>query len=608
MAFFIGQWMFGFATICLLELLAPFVDLSFGSQYVFGPGVTLVLCLNFYFTGMRQATLVFRDSLGLFWYDRYKSLVEAIINLVVSIILGYYFGTAGIFIGTLCSTVTTSLWVEPHMLYKHRLQAPVSVYFLKYAMYFGVTGIVWWLTDLCCKQVQGGVFGQFVVRLLICLIVPNVMFLLVYGRSKEFVFVIRKAKRILKSWFKRSNGKKGTAVSFSKEELALFQIIRNSLFPNSLDKTKLVLEEKEWDAVIRYAEKHGMVSLLYSELFERADLSESLKTRVSKVAKQTVLQQYRLLFLSKHLTDLLEENHICSVILKGVTVGTYYPVPELRKSGDVDLLLMNPADMEAAKKIFKENGLKVKEEQPSLHHICFSTLEGIEIELHTMLAEPFDNEKTNMALQELLKEAEGKVIKKEVMGVELPVLPDAYYAFDLLIHMLQHFLRSGFGLRLLCDWVMFWQKPMEKKDRKKYLELVERIGIRGFSDVITLTCVRFLGLQENLVHWMDFSDEYQVEAFMRETLDAEEFGKSNKKRMVVMRGTGFGDYVREFHHQMRLNYPKAGKCVLLWPVLWSATLVKFIRNNQKLRRISTSSILKEAKRRSKLIRDIRLFK
>jgi len=172
-AFFIGQWIFGFAAICLFELLTPFVELSFGPQYVFGTEITFVLCLNFYFTGMRQATLVFRDSLGLFWYDRYKSLVEALINLVVSIVLGYYFGVAGIFLGTLCSTVTTSLWVEPYMLYKYRLQAPVRGYFLKYGGYLVVTGAAWWITDCLCRQVAGGVLMQLVVRLLICLLVKR---------------------------------------------------------------------------------------------------------------------------------------------------------------------------------------------------------------------------------------------------------------------------------------------------------------------------------------------------------------------------------------------------------------------------------------------------
>ena len=73
-SFFMGQWLFGLGAICLYELVDIFVEISFGAQYVFTKDVTLILCLNFYFTGMRQAVLVFRDSRGLFRYDRYKSL------------------------------------------------------------------------------------------------------------------------------------------------------------------------------------------------------------------------------------------------------------------------------------------------------------------------------------------------------------------------------------------------------------------------------------------------------------------------------------------------------------------------------------------------------
>lgn len=206
-AFFVGQWMFGFATIVLFELLSPFVELSFGAQYVFSLEITFVLCLNFYVTGMRQATLVFRDSMGLFRYDRYKALVEALINLLVSIILGYYWGTIGIFIGTLCSAVTTSLWVEPYMLYKHRLKTPVRGYFLKYFVYAVVMGVTWLLTHILCGQITGSIWKQFILKAVICITVPNVVFLLVYGRSKEFAFVMQKVWSV---WNRRRGGVRNT--------------------------------------------------------------------------------------------------------------------------------------------------------------------------------------------------------------------------------------------------------------------------------------------------------------------------------------------------------------------------------------------------------------
>ena len=103
------------------------------------------------------------------------------------------------------------------------------------------------------------------------------------------------------------------------------------------------------------------------------------------------------------------------------------------------------------------------------------------------------------------------------------------------------------------------------------------------------------------------TEEIPVEEFMKEILEAEEFGGSDKNRMVMLEGTGLWAYVKEFHHQMHLNFPRAGKCFLLWPALWLITLVRFLRNNRTIRGTSAGEILREAHRRSDLIKKLKLF-
>ena len=51
--------------------------------------------------------------------------------------------------------------------------------------------------------------------------------------------------------------------------------------------------------------------------------------------------------------------------------------------------------------------------------------------------------------------------------------------------------------------------------------------------------------------------------------------KQIQKRMVAMRGTGWIDYIREFHHQMHLSHPKAGQYKILYPILWVRTFFGF---------------------------------
>ncbi len=606
-SFFIGQWLFGFAAICLYELLTPFVEMSFGPQYVFNKEITFVLCVNFYLTGMRQATLVFRDSLGLFWFDRYKSLAEAIINLVVSLILGYHYGVIGIFLGTMISTVTTSLWVEPYMLFKHRLQAPVRFYFIKYVWYVIVTAVAWFATDMVCGFVTGGVFLQCVIRLLICLAIPNALFLLLYCRSKDFLFVCQKALSMLKNRSRfRGKAEEKHNSSFSHEEQILLKLVRESICP--LEKYEDVeLSEETWKTVISIADKHSVLPFLYERLENLEGFPQVCYKSVTDVARQTVLQQYHLLFLGKYVMTLLEEKGLSTALLKGVAAGSYYSTPELRKSGDIDLLVLNPSQAEDVKKILLANGFLLKDEQPALHHMTFSGEKGIDIEVHTMLAEPFDNRRINDYLEELLVKGACETIDRDIMGLEFKILTKAYFGFELLLHMLQHFLRSGFGLKLLCDWVVFWNADTDVDAQEKYLELVEKAGIKAFSDVVTETCIAYLGLEEAKVSWMRCSKECPIDEFLTEILEAEEFGKSHVHRMVMLRGTGIEDYIREFHHQMHLNFPKSGRIFLLWPILWMVTLIRFVRNNIRFRRVSTGDILREAKRRSSLMNKLRIF-
>ena len=203
-SFFVGSWMYGFAAICLFELLNLFVEISFGAKYVFSGDVVFVLCLNFFILGMRQATLVFRDSLGLFWFDRYKSLANAVLNILFSILLAREYGTLGVFLGTLFSTLLTSFWVEPLVLYRHSLQVPLYRYFAKYAFYTTIVLVAGGITHLLCIRMGGSVWVTFVKRLMICVVIPNSIFALCHMRGREFRFLYQKITSVIKNRRKMS--------------------------------------------------------------------------------------------------------------------------------------------------------------------------------------------------------------------------------------------------------------------------------------------------------------------------------------------------------------------------------------------------------------------
>lgn len=383
----------------------------------------------------------------------------------------------------------------------------------------------------------------------------------------------------------------------------------------STELNNISIEDSEWGEFADLAVRNSVAGIIYDVLQKYFEVPEYAMKRIRSFAYLVCQSNYRIIILNKQLTELFEKAGITFCIMKGMAAASDFPVPDLRKAGDIDILLTNPADLERAISEIEKLGYRKEEEQHSLHHVSLIDSSRCEIEVHTMLAEPFDNGKINGYIDRLVHECGEHIVKKEVMGTEIPVLEDAYHAYELLLHMLQHFLRAGFGIKLLCDWVVLWNRGLNRQERDRYMTLVNESGIKGFSDVITRTCIKYLGLKRDNVLWMKPFEsgkardqlEEETALFMDELMDAEEFGKA-KDRMVALRGSGLFAYIREFHHQMHLNFPRAGKCFLLWPVLWIVTLVRFLRNNRKVRSVSSKELLANAGKRGKLVKKMKLFK
>lgn len=205
---FTVNWLYSFCAICLFELLNPFVELVFGREYVFSVPVTAVLCLNFYLNGLRQAVLVFRDSLGLFWYDRYKTVAESLVNLGTSILLALRMGTIGVFIGTTISIVFVSMWVEPLVLYRKYLGRPVREYFILLGRYM-VVSLVAFLAVIAAVHFTGdGTLPVIILkRLVCCMLVPEVVYWLFFRKTEVYHQLIRALKGYRKNGAKRNERK-----------------------------------------------------------------------------------------------------------------------------------------------------------------------------------------------------------------------------------------------------------------------------------------------------------------------------------------------------------------------------------------------------------------
>lgn len=201
--FFINFWIYGFISICLVVLVNPFVELWIGKDYRLNINIVSIVIFNFYLTGMRKGVLTFRDALGIYWYDRHKPIFESIINLIVSLILVRELGMIGVFIGTTISTLTTSFWVEPYVLYKYGFKSSVIPFFSKYTLYTIVTVIACIITIIVTNMFYEVTIINFIIQLFICIVIPNIIFLLLFHRTDEFRYLYNLISKLVFKKIKR---------------------------------------------------------------------------------------------------------------------------------------------------------------------------------------------------------------------------------------------------------------------------------------------------------------------------------------------------------------------------------------------------------------------
>lgn len=191
-------WFYTFCTTSLFLLSNPFIHYIWGEQFLFPLPAVLLIAVNFYITGIRQPVITFKEAMGLMYQDRYKSIIEALTNLTLSVLLAKSLGVVGIFAGTLISMVSISMWVEPYVLMHYGFHKSTKTFWSKNIRYILVGSLCIALTWLCSLPFDLPLLALMGVRIVLCLTVPNVIFLLFFFKSTEFRMLVNILKQSLK--------------------------------------------------------------------------------------------------------------------------------------------------------------------------------------------------------------------------------------------------------------------------------------------------------------------------------------------------------------------------------------------------------------------------
>lgn len=190
---FLYMWIAGWMTCCLACLYQPFMNIWVGRNLMLSLINMFLFCLYFYCLQMGVIRGVYYDAAGLWWYGKFRAFSEAILNIILNIILGKFFGITGIITATLISLILINYLYGSHLLFKYYFVSQnVMEYFSSNGMYMLVTAVVLTATYWICSYVPFGEtraiqFGYLFIRGVICFILPNVLYTLIYMRNKQFI-------------------------------------------------------------------------------------------------------------------------------------------------------------------------------------------------------------------------------------------------------------------------------------------------------------------------------------------------------------------------------------------------------------------------------------
>lgn len=200
---FMLQWIVGWCSICVLCLEQPFMELWVGKELMFGNTMVVLCALYLFVCCICIIRSIYTQALGLWWSLRYLSFIDIFVNIGLNYFLGKIFGVYGILTATIIDIAFVSIpWTTYFLFRDYFGLKKYWQYMALYIKYFAIsagTGFITW--QICNLNSFDSIFLKLLSNAGICIIIPNMVYLLVFRKNKYFMSIFS----IIKSKFANGN-------------------------------------------------------------------------------------------------------------------------------------------------------------------------------------------------------------------------------------------------------------------------------------------------------------------------------------------------------------------------------------------------------------------
>lgn len=195
---------YGFGTFCACCFVGMFNDFMeawvgrIDPTYILSNMTVYVIALNFFYRCITSPLWLFRETAGIFEQVKYTMAISAGLNIILSIVLGKLFGLEGILIATTISSLATSFWYEPKLIYKLLFNRSVKSYWAFSAKLLIVSLMCIVLCALIGYIIPGSLLIAF-LKIGVAGVITVLIYGLVFMKTDELKYILNKIKiKVLK--------------------------------------------------------------------------------------------------------------------------------------------------------------------------------------------------------------------------------------------------------------------------------------------------------------------------------------------------------------------------------------------------------------------------
>lgn len=157
-----------------------------------------IVMFNSFFQMIKNPLWMTLTGCGLFNKDKYISIAGAIVNLIVSVIFVQFSGIRGVIWGTIISQLV-QLILKTKLLFDEYFEMKCIQYLMRMMLCFAVFVLELTVTYGCCLLVPTSFpILSFGVKMVICVIIPNMMTFILFHKTDEFHYLIELIMKTLK--------------------------------------------------------------------------------------------------------------------------------------------------------------------------------------------------------------------------------------------------------------------------------------------------------------------------------------------------------------------------------------------------------------------------